>query len=290
MGEQVDTRDNADGWQRFQLYASEQSSASTTQRLDFMKLALRLNVSTDELRRAIFESMDVVAVGQTSYGVGEANETTPLVPSASQASIAADVAEHVTIQTVPQRVTSSDNYRQDYMVLMGNVSESPMSRQASSGAMPAMPRPGSLLTWDPPYRHSLSTLQVQLLPMPSILDLTSQATPDSCLTPDQRLQLLKVQEEAAVRSRSYSDQLLTSGIPKEAVVYGLKTGMQGLFVGQNEDCNLLHLPAAAQAPPGWLHRLWPSRIKSLRLVSYNADAEHEPTLFFSQVEYARPLI
>eukprot|EP00667_Euglena_gracilis_P015075 EG_transcript_15666 len=289
MDEQVDTRDNAGGWQRFQIYASEQSSSSTAQRLDFMKLALRLNVSSDELRRAMFDSMDVVAVGQTNYAVGDANETTPLLRPGSQASLATTAAESVTLQTVPQRVTPGDHYRQDYLVLLGNVSEAPASPLRAS---PVLPRPDSLLSWNQPHRHSLSSLHspLQLFPVPSFADLTPPATPNGCLTRDQRLQLLKVQEGAAVHSRSYSDQLLTSGVPTEAAAYGLKTGMQGFFVGQNEDCNLLHVPAAAQAPPGWLPRLWPSRIKSLRLVSYNADAEHEPTLFFSQVEYARPLI
>eukprot|EP00667_Euglena_gracilis_P013488 EG_transcript_13920 len=282
-GKQGDARDSVEGWDRFQVYASGQSSASTAQRLDFMKLALRLNVSSDELRRAMFDSMDVVAVGQTSYAAGDLNETTPLLRTSSQTSFATTAAESVTLQTVPQRVTPGDNYRQDYLVLMGNISEAPTTRASSQQSTPA-------LSWGVPNRHSLSSLQLQLFPVPSIVEMSRPATPNSCLTHEQRLQLLKLQDKAAVHSRSYSDQLQTSGVPKEAAVYGLKTGMQGFFVGQNEDCNLLHVPAAAQAPPGWLPRLWPSRIKSLRLVSYNADAEHEPTLFFSQVEYARPLI
>eukprot|EP00667_Euglena_gracilis_P005079 EG_transcript_5102 len=227
--------------------------------------------------------MDVVAVGQTSYVAGDSNETTPLLRPASQTSIVTTSAESVTLQTVPKRVTSRDQYRQDYLVMMGNISEAPTTRVSSQQSTP-------VLSWGLPSSHSLSSLQLPMFPVPAVAGPSPPFTPHGGLTRDQRLQLLKLQDQAAVPSRSYSDQLLTSGVPTEAAAYGLKTGMQGFLVGQDEDCNLLHVPAAAQAPPGWLHRLWPSRIKSLRLVSYNADAEHEPTLFFSQVEYARPLI
>ena len=121
----------AGGWQRFQEFAEQHSANLTvngTLRMDLTRLGTRLNVSQEELRAALFESMEVVAVVQSEYiacGKSASDESAPLLGfkgfhHSSRASLASS-SNSVTMTTQCKPKGEGSSHRRGCMMLMPNL-------------------------------------------------------------------------------------------------------------------------------------------------------------------------